>query len=69
MRYRPAEELRKLFRQILAAERVITYCGGGIASSSDAFVLHLLGHRNVAVYDGGLMEWSADRGLPLVLGE
>lgn len=53
MRYRPAEELRKLFLPILAAERVISYCGGGIASSSDAFILHLLGHQNVADYDGG----------------
>ncbi|MCE9687393.1 sulfurtransferase [Shewanella sp. AS16] len=69
MRYRPVEELRKLFRPMLEAERVITYCGGGIASSSDAFILHLLGHKNVAVYDGGLMEWSADRSLPLELGE
>ena len=69
MRYRPVEELRKLFRPMLEAERVITYCGGGIASSSDAFILHLLGHQNVAVYDGGLIEWSADRNLPLELGE
>ncbi|MBW7469482.1 sulfurtransferase [Marinobacter sp. M216] len=69
MRYRPAEELRELFRPMLEAERVITYCGGGIASSSDAFILHLLGHPNVAVYDGGLIEWSADRSLPLELGE
>ena len=69
MRYRPVEELRKLFRPMLEAERVITYCGGGIASSSDAFILHLLEHQNVSVYDGGLIEWSADRNLPLELGE
>jgi len=69
MRYRPTEELRKLFRPMLETERVITYCGGGIASTSDAFILHLLGHQNVAVYDGGLMEWSADHSLPLELGE
>lgn len=69
MRYRPVEELRKLFRSMLEAERVITYCGGGIASSSDAFILHLLGHQNVAVYDGGLIEWAADRSLPLELGD
>ena len=35
----------------------------------DALVLHLLGHRNVAVYDGGLIEWCADRDLPLDRGE
>lgn len=68
-RYRPSEELRELFRPMLEAQRVITYCGGGIAASSDAFILHLLGHRNVAVYAGGLIEWCADPDLPLQLGE
>lgn len=69
MRYRPIDELRELFQPILEAQRVITYCGGGIASSSDAFILHLLGHQNIAVYDAGLIEWCADRDLPLELGE
>lgn len=69
MRYRPIEELRELFRSMLDTQQVITYCGGGVAASSDAFILHVLGHRNVAVYDGGLIEWCADRTLPLELGE
>ena len=64
-RYRPIQELRELFAPMLKARRVITYCGGGVAASSDAFVLHLLGHQDVAVYDGGLIEWCADRSLPL----
>jgi len=68
MRYRPMEELRERFRPVLEADKVITYCGGGVAASSDAFILHLLGHRNVAVYDGGLIEWCADRSMPLELG-
>lgn len=68
-RYRPLDELRELFGEILDAKRIITYCGGGIASASVAFVLHVLGHPNVAVYDGGLIEWSADRRLPLVTGD
>jgi len=66
-RYRPKEELKELFGPMLDKKRVITYCGGGIAASSDAFVLHMLGHQNVAVYDGGLMEWCKDRSLPLVI--
>ena len=49
----------------LSRERGITYCGGGIAASSDAFVLTLLGVPNVAVYDGSLLEWSADPTLPM----
>jgi thiosulfate/3-mercaptopyruvate sulfurtransferase len=53
---------------VLAAERVITYCGGGIAASSDAFVLTLLGHDGVAVYDASLAEWAADPSLPMETG-
>ena len=68
-RYRPIDELRELFAPVLNAERIITYCGGGVAACSVAFALHLLGHPQVAVYDGGLIEWSADRRLPLVVGE
>jgi len=67
--YRPPKELERRFGSILEAERIITYCGAGIAASSDALALHLLGHRNVAVYDGSLIEWCADKSLPLELGE
>ena len=42
----------------------------GVAlTASAALALHTLGHRNVAVYDGGLVEWCADRTLPLAIGE
>lgn len=50
------------------AERVITYCGGGIAATSLAFTLVRLGAPRVAVYDGSLVEWSADPGLPMETG-
>ncbi len=66
-RYRPIDELRASFAEVIDRDRVITYCGGGIAASSDAFVLHLLGHRDVAVYDGSLSEWSADPSLPMTV--
>ena len=46
-------------------DRVITYCGGGIAASSNALALTLLGHENVAVYDGSLTEWTADPEMPM----
>jgi thiosulfate/3-mercaptopyruvate sulfurtransferase len=52
----------------LDAARVITYCGGGIAASSAAFVLTLLGHDRVAVYDASLSEWAADPALPMETG-
>ena len=68
--YLPAEVLRRRFADIGAsgAERVITYCGGGIAATSDALVLTLLGHENVAVYDGSLSEWARDESLPMEIG-
>jgi thiosulfate/3-mercaptopyruvate sulfurtransferase len=68
-RYRPLGELRQMCTPVLDSERIITYCGGGIAASSLAFVLHRLGHPNIAVYDGGLLEWCADPALPLELGD
>ncbi|MGH2578783.1 MAG: sulfurtransferase [Acidimicrobiia bacterium] len=69
-RYLPENQLRAAFEDVLSAdpERVITYCGGGIASSSDAFALHLLGVEHVVVYDGSLSEWAADPALPMVTG-
>ncbi len=65
--YLPVEQLREKFEAAGAtdAKRVITYCGAGIAASSDAFVLTLLGLEDVAVYDGSLMEWAADASLPM----
>ena len=63
----PVDELRKMFAHTNAenAERVITYCGSGIAASGDALALVLLGAKNVAVYDGSLAEWASDPSLPL----
>ena len=65
--YLPAEQLREKFEAVGAtgAQHVITYCGAGIAASSEAFVLTLLGLEDVAVYDGSLMEWAADASLPM----
>ncbi len=50
---------------LLDQESIITYCGGAIAATVDAFCLALFGHDGVAVYDGSLMEWSADETLPM----
>ena len=65
--YRPAAELALLFEQAGAdrKQRVVTYCGGGIAASNDAFVLAMLGYENVAVYDASMSEYAEDPSLPL----
>lgn len=66
---RPPAELRELFAPALErdAERVVTYCGGGIAASADALALATIGVQ-AAVYDGSLVEWAADESLPLEVG-
>jgi thiosulfate/3-mercaptopyruvate sulfurtransferase len=50
---------------LLDADHVVTYCGGAIAATVDAFALALFGHPSVAVYDGSLMEWSTDPARPM----
>lgn len=67
-RYRTEAELRAKLEPVLDAERIIVYCGAGAAASSLAHVLTRLGHPDVAVYDGGLVEWCSDRDLPLERG-
>ncbi|MGX9350280.1 sulfurtransferase [Shimia sp. W99] len=47
------------------AARQITYCGGGIFATLDAFLLHQLGCEDVAVYDNSMSEWANDRSLPM----
>ena len=66
----PPDELITLFEDTgaLAADRVITYCGGGISATMDALALELCGQDQVAVYDGSMSEWVKDDTLPLKLG-
>jgi thiosulfate/3-mercaptopyruvate sulfurtransferase len=62
-------ELRRRFEAIGAFDkRVITYCGGGIAASADAFALTMLGHPDVRLYDASLSEWAVDPSLPMETG-
>ena len=68
--YLPDEQLAERFANVGAnvAERIITYCGGGIAASNDAFILTMLGYENVAVYDASMSEWASDPSLPMQTG-
>ena len=67
--YLSAETLAAQFADAGAdpSQRVVTYCGGGIAASNDAFILSLLGYDDVAVYDASMSEYAADSSLPLVV--
>lgn len=45
--------------------RTVVYCGGGIAATLDAFVLHQLGFETLSVYDASMSEWARDNSLPI----
>lgn len=64
-RFLPADQLASRFPHEVD-ERIVTYCGGGIAASANAFVLTMLGHSDVAVYTASLQEWVTDPDAPLV---
>lgn len=68
--YHPTDEIRRRFEEAgaTAGQRIITYCGGGIAASSAAFAATMAGFSDVAVYDGSLSEWAADPSLPMEVG-
>jgi thiosulfate/3-mercaptopyruvate sulfurtransferase len=67
----PAAALRARFDAVgaFAKPRAITYCGGGIAASTDALALVMLGHPDVRLYDASMSEWSNDDSLPMERGE
>jgi len=63
-RFRPQDELVAIHDGDRNA-RTITYCGGGIAASGNAFAMTRLGFTDVAVYAASLQEWAADPANPL----
>ncbi|MFV1984698.1 MAG: sulfurtransferase [Thiohalomonadales bacterium] len=68
--YLAANELHQLYQTVNAdqAQQIISYCGGGIASSNTVFTLALLGYENISLYDGSMLEWGNDPSLPMEMG-
>ena len=65
-RFRPDDELAAMHTGDRNA-RTITYCGGGIVASANAFIMTRLGFTNVAVYTASLQEWAANPTNPMVM--
>ncbi|TNF35479.1 MAG: sulfurtransferase [Gammaproteobacteria bacterium] len=66
-KFKSSQELQTLHTMDHNA-RNITYCGGGIMASANAFIMTRLGFTNVAVYTASLQEWAADPANPMVTG-
>jgi thiosulfate/3-mercaptopyruvate sulfurtransferase len=59
-RLRPRDQLAAISSRVSPASPVITYCNSGHWSSTDWFVLsELLGRKDVRLYYGSMIEWSA----------
>ncbi len=67
----PARDAAALFQTVGATldKQLIIYCGGGIAATLDAFVLHQLGCDKISIYDHSLNEWALDHRLPMEVGD
>jgi thiosulfate/3-mercaptopyruvate sulfurtransferase len=70
MTFRAPEDVAAIFAAVGAEpqKRKLLYCGGGIAATLDAFLLHQLGHTDLAVYDASMNEWARDESLPIETG-
>jgi thiosulfate/3-mercaptopyruvate sulfurtransferase len=64
---RDGSALRALLHagNVSRGRRMVCYDGSGVAASKLAFILTLLGHDDVAVYDGGWAEWGNKLDLPV----
>jgi thiosulfate/3-mercaptopyruvate sulfurtransferase len=63
----PAEQIAEKFRRagVDLAKPVVTSCGSGVTAAVLAFALHLIGHRDVALYDGSWAEWGRPGDTPV----
>jgi thiosulfate/3-mercaptopyruvate sulfurtransferase len=66
-RLRDGANLRGLLNgaNVTRGKRMVCYDGSGVAAAKLAFVLTLLGHEDVAVYDGGWADWGNRLDLPV----
>jgi thiosulfate/3-mercaptopyruvate sulfurtransferase len=65
--FKNGDELRELLfkANVARGRRMVCYDGSGVAAAKLAYALTLLGHEDVAVYDGGWAEWGNRLDLPV----
>jgi thiosulfate/3-mercaptopyruvate sulfurtransferase len=64
---KPEQELRLAFESagVDLGKPIVTTCGSGVTAAVPYLALTILGHKNVALYDGSWSEWAATVGAPI----
>jgi thiosulfate/3-mercaptopyruvate sulfurtransferase len=63
----PAEAIAARFRDsgVDLAKPIVTSCGSGVTAAILSLALHLIGHNDVALYDGSWAEWGRPGDTPV----
>jgi thiosulfate/3-mercaptopyruvate sulfurtransferase len=69
-RWKKGDVLRAAFEAagVDLARPMVTTCGSGVTAAALLFGAHLLGKKDVKLYDGSWAEWGADPALPKAVG-
>ena len=69
-RLKTPAELDAIYGNLDPALPIVSYCNTGHWAATNWFVLsEVLGHDQVKLYDGSMVEWTADGTNPLLVGE
>lgn len=69
-RLKSLAELQGIYGEIDAELPIVSYCNTGHWAATNWFVLsEVLGREDVRLYDGSMVEWTADGSNPLLTGE
>ena len=69
-RLKSVAELEEIYGNLDPQLPIVSYCNTGHWAATNWFVLsEVLGHDDVKLYDGSMVEWTADSENPLLVGE
>ncbi len=67
--YRPVQNIKIIYieKGIKSDKTAIIYCKSSVRGAQTLLALYNAGYRNLKLFDGGWIEWSADESLPVQL--